>query len=102
MTLADDRLRALFADDAPPARDAAFSAAVMARLARRRCVADMACLAGLSALGGLALWGLWPVLQPALVTLSARFAPVAAALAVGASVLWVLRALPGQAQVAES
>jgi hypothetical protein len=102
MTAADDRLKALFAADAPPARDPAFAAAVMLRVARRRCLQDLAFLAGLSALGAAALWGFWPVLEPALAALSGRLAPAAAALAVGASALAALRALPGQAQVPES
>jgi hypothetical protein len=102
MTVADERLKALFATDEPPARDPAFSAAVMERLMRRRCLQDMALLAGLSVLGAMALWGLWPTLQPALVAISGQLAPAAAALAIGASALAALRALPGQAEIAES
>jgi len=36
----DDRLKALFAYDEPPARDPAFSAAVMEKIMRRRFLAD--------------------------------------------------------------
>ena len=38
---ADDRLKTLFAQDEPPARDPAFSAAVMAEIARRRFLDDV-------------------------------------------------------------
>lgn len=85
----DDRLRALFAYDEPPARDPAFSSAVMEQVMRRRFMADMAFLSGVSALGGTALWALWPSLQPVLVTVSQGLAPamVAGALALGAVVV---------------
>jgi hypothetical protein len=85
----DDRLKALFACDEPPARDPAFSSAVMAEVMRRRFMADVAFLSGVSALGGTALWALWPSLQPALVTISQGLAPamVAAGLAIGAVAL---------------
>ena len=66
MTDADDRLRALFAQDEPPARDPAFSSAVMAEIARRAFLAEMATLSGVTALGGLVLWAVWPVVAPAL------------------------------------
>lgn len=89
MTQADDRLKALFAQDEPPARDAAFSMAVMERLMRRRFLEDVAILCGVSVVGGAVLWPLWPVLQPALAALSQGFAPAlgAVALAAGAAVI---------------
>jgi hypothetical protein len=93
---ADDRLKALFAEDEPPVRDPAFSAAVIERMARRRCLQDMALLAGVSAVGGMALWGFWPLFQPALGQLSGELAPAAVALVVALSALGALRALPGQ------
>ncbi|MDE2488409.1 MAG: hypothetical protein KGO51_13535 [Alphaproteobacteria bacterium] len=99
MTPADERLRALLEMDEPPARDPAFSAAVMEQVMRRRWLQDLGFLAGLSLVGGAALWGLWPVLEPALIAISGRLAPAAAALAVGASALAALRALPGQGEV---
>ncbi len=85
----DDRLKALFACDEPPARDPAFSATVMAEVMRRRFMADVAMLSGVSALGGAALWALWPSLQPALVSISQGLAPlmVAGGLSIGAVVL---------------
>jgi hypothetical protein len=85
----DDRLKALFAYDEPPARDPAFSSAVMEEIMRRRFLADMAMLSGVSALGGMALWALWPSLQPAVVAIAQGLAPamVAGALALGAAVV---------------
>jgi hypothetical protein len=86
----DDRLKALFAHDEPPARDPAFSSAVMEELMRRRFLTDVAMLSGVSVLGGTALWALWPSLQPAVVAVSQGLAPaiVAAALALGAAVVF--------------
>jgi hypothetical protein len=102
MTPADHRLKALFAEDLPLARDAAFSAEVSARLARRQCLADLAVLAGLSAVGGLALWGLWPSLQPALVAVSDRLAPAAWALAIAFCAVAALGGLGERALLVES
>lgn len=93
MTDADDRLRALFAADAPPARDPAFSAEVMAAVARRRLLADLAGLAVAALVGGLVIWALWPLLGPAIAAASAGLAPVAAAGAL-ALLVW-LAADPG-------
>jgi hypothetical protein len=87
---ADDRLRALFAEQEPPARDALFQAAVMEAVMRRELKADMALLAGAAAVGALALWALWPALHPALVALSRELAPAAAALAAAAAAVIVL------------
>jgi hypothetical protein len=97
MTQADDRLKALFAEDEPPARDAAFSMAVMERLMRRRFFEDVAILSGVSAVGGAVLWPLWPVLQPTLVHVSQGFAP---ALGVVALALSAVMILGGRARVA--
>jgi hypothetical protein len=91
MTPADDRLTALFAQDEPPARDPGFSAEVMERLARRQWLQDMAFLGGVSGVGALALWGAWPVLQPALIALSGQLAPAALGLAVALSAVAMLR-----------
>ncbi|MDB5444623.1 MAG: hypothetical protein JWP73_2999 [Phenylobacterium sp.] len=90
MNPADDRLKALFAPDAPPLRDPVFQAAVMQRLAKRRCVQDLAFLGGVSALGGLAMWALWPILQPVLTAISGPLAPGAAALAAALSAVAIL------------
>jgi hypothetical protein len=90
MTPADDRLKTLFAQDEPPARDAAFSTAVMERLARRRWLQDLAFHGGLSAVGTIALWALWPVLEPVVTVVSGQLAPGAVALAVAVSAVAVL------------
>ena len=97
MTQADDRLKALFAEDEPPARDAAFSMAVMERLMRRRFVEDVAILSGVSLVGGAVLWPLWPVLQPTLVQVSQGFAP---ALGVATLALSAVMILGGRARAA--
>lgn len=88
---ADERLRALFAQDLPPARDLTFQAGVMEALARRRFLAEMALLSGAAVLGGVILWLLWPHLGPAVTQLSRALAPAAGCLAVVA----VLLALAG-------
>ena len=90
MTQADDRLKALFAGDEPPARDPAFSMAVMEKVMRRRFQEDLAILCGVSLAGGAVLWPLWPMLQPALVTLSEGFAPALGAAALAGCALVML------------
>lgn len=90
MAQADDRLRALFAQDEPPARDAAFSMAVMEKVMRRRFQEDVAILCGVSIAGGVALWPLWPVLQPTLVSLAQGFAPALGAVALAACAIMIL------------
>lgn len=78
MTGADDRLKALFAEDEPPVRDPVFSTAVMEELARRRFVGDVALAAAVAVAGGFALWLAWPGLQPALPALAHGLAPLGA------------------------
>lgn len=90
MDAADEKLSALFALDEPPARDHAFSAAVMQQVMRRRFQEEVAMLSGVSALGALALWALWPVVEPVLVTLSQGMAPAVVVLAVVASASFML------------
>ena len=90
MTDADDRLKALFAADAPPARDPAFTAAVMGEIARRRFLVDMAMLAGVSLLGGLALWSIWPALSSLLASLGPSLSPVMAGLSVAITAVVLL------------
>ncbi|MFC3070221.1 hypothetical protein [Phenylobacterium soli] len=90
MNPADERLKALFATDEPPARDPAFSAEVMAQLARRRCLQDLAFLGSMSLVGAISLWAAWPVLQPALTALSGQLAPAAVAAALALSALAIL------------
>lgn len=97
MTDADDRLKALFAADAPPARDPVFSAAVMAEVARRRFLGDVALLTSATLAGGAVLWAVWPSLSPVLGQLGQGFAPVAACLTLAATVLVVVDRRIGRA-----
>lgn len=90
MTDADDRLKALFAEDEPAARDPAFSTAVMAEVIRRRFIVDMALLAAAATAGGFLLWALWPLLQPMLVPLSRGLAPVGACVTLAATAVVLL------------
>lgn len=87
MTRPDDHLAALFAQDLPPARDPAFSAAVLEAVARRRFQRELAFIAAASLAGAAALAMLWPVLQPALRALAEGLAP--AGLAIGGAALLV-------------
>lgn len=98
----DDRLKSLFAQDEPPARDPAFSTAVTERLVRRRWLQDLGLLAGLTLVGGVALWATWPVLHPALTAVSDRLAPAAWALALAFSAVAILGGLGERAVVVES
>lgn len=97
MTQADDRLKALFAQDEPAPRDAVFSTAVMEKIMRRRFQEDVALLTGVSMAGGGALWLLWPTLQPVLVAISQGFAPALGAIALAACTLLVLSGRHGSA-----
>lgn len=97
MTEADARLRALFAQDEPPARDPAFSTAVMEKVARRRFAVDIARLAGATALGGLVLWAVWPALAPILAGLGPDLMPVAACLTLAAGAVLLAEGRPGDA-----
>jgi hypothetical protein len=90
MTDADDRLKALFAQDLPRARDAAFSTAVMEEIARRRFLADLGVLSAVSVAGGAVLWSLWPSLAPMLANLSQGLVPVVACLTLAATAVAVL------------
>jgi len=102
MTDADDRLKALFALDEPPARDPGFTTAVMEEIARREFRADMLQLAGVTALGALVLWALWPVVTPILTTASEALLPAAAGLALAAALTWLAGERPAEALGAET
>jgi hypothetical protein len=93
---ADDRLKALFAQDEPPARDPAFSTAVMEAVVRRRFIEDLALLSGVTLVGGAVLWALWPSLSPVVTSLSQGLAPVAACLTLAAIVVTLAGGRPGQ------
>lgn len=85
----DDRLKALFAADLPPARDPAFEAAVFETLARRAFLLDLAGLSAVSLAGAAALWLLWPVLGPAVAAVGQGLAPAALALSLVAALFAV-------------
>jgi hypothetical protein len=88
----DRLLTALWAADAPPARDPAFELAVMEALARRRLLREVLALAPATAAGAALLWALGPVvgaaLAPVLAGAGASSLGEAAAAAVMAAFLW--------------
>lgn len=84
MTQADDHLKALFASDEPPARDPAFSTAVMEKVMRQRFREEVAMLSGVTVIGAGALWLVWPTLQAGLVAVSQGLAPAAGAIVLAA------------------
>jgi hypothetical protein len=102
MTQADDRLKALFAQDEPAAQDPAFSAAVMERLMRRRFQEDMALLGVASVAGGGVLWAVWPSLQEALTSISQGLGATVVALAVAACAVMILGGRPSSVLGLES
>ena len=87
MPLPDDRLKALFAADAPPARDHVFEAAVFERLARRAFLLDLAALLAVSLAGAGGLGLLWPYIAPVLAAVGQGLAPAALALGLVAVLL---------------
>jgi hypothetical protein len=89
-----DRLKALFAQDEPPARDPLFTAAVMQEIARRRFYVDVALLAGATLIGGLILWAVGPSLSPVLLNLAQALAPAAACLTLAAIVVMLAGGRP--------
>lgn len=97
MPSADERLKALFALDAPPPRDPSFSTAVMEKVMRRRFQEEVAWLSVLATAGAAALWILWPVLEPVLLALSRGFAPALGAIVLGVCAWIVLGGRPAAA-----
>lgn len=97
MTQADDRLKALFALDEPPAQDLVFSAAVMEQVMRERLRDEVALLCAVSVVAAGVLWLIWPTLQPALVSLSQWLAPALGAIGVACCAAMILGARPAAA-----
>lgn len=81
----DARLSAFFAASEPPARDPAFTAAVMEAVARDRFRWEMAQLALFSLVGGAILWAVWPSLEPVIAQIGGGLAPAGAALVAAAA-----------------
>jgi hypothetical protein len=102
MTQADGRLKALFAQDEPPARDAVFSTAVMEKVMRRRFQEDVALLCGVSVVGGGVFWAIWPTLQPAVLAVSQGLAPACGAIALAFCAAMILGGRPTSALGLES
>src|ERR1700742_3750691 len=99
---ADDRLKALFAEDTPPERDPVFSTAVMEKVMRQRLREEVALLSGVSVIGAGALWLVWPTLQQGLVAVSQGLAPAGGALAIAFCATMVLGGRPAHALGLES
>jgi hypothetical protein len=98
--MADDaRLKALFAGDEPPARDPAFSTAVMEAVARRKFASDVSLIAGASAVLGAVLWFAWPVVAPMLAPLGEVALPVAAGLTLAGIVLLLAERTPSALRI---
>lgn len=85
------KLNALFAADAPPARDLAFRLAVAERIARRRAVMQTVMAAPLAVAAGATLWGLQPVAAAMAEPLAQAAGVAAFAGATALTGLWVAR-----------
>jgi hypothetical protein len=94
MTQADDRLKGLFAVDEPPARDPAFSTAVIEQVMRQRLREDVALLTAVSIVFAGVLWLVWPILQPALVSVSQGLAPALGAIGLAFCAAMILGGRP--------
>lgn len=66
----EQKLAALFAEQAPPARDPVFCADLMQRVARRRAWARVGAAAPWAGVAGLLTWALQPVLGPSVAALA--------------------------------
>lgn len=100
----EQKLSALFAADAPPARDYAFEADVAERIARRRAWLTIAALAPWAIVAGIVLWALQPVLAGLSVELATLIQPLAIVLGVSAAAiaagLWAVNGLQRRVRVA--
>ena len=100
----EQKLAALFAADAPPARDYAFEADVAERIARRRAWLTLVALTPWALIVGIVRWALQPVLAGLSVELAVLIQPLA--LVLGASAvavavgLWVVNGLQRRVTVA--
>jgi hypothetical protein len=80
----DERLQAAFAADVPPARDLAFTVAVMEQVARRRFWLSLAMMVPPAGAAAVVLWAAAPTLQPLTDTLALDLLPALPALTVAA------------------
>ena len=85
------KLAALFAAEAPPARDYAFQARVAQRIAARRAWMTVGALVPWAVAASAVLWGLSPVVAPFTDSIEAAIQPTAMVLAVGAGTLLAAR-----------
>ena len=97
MTQADDRLKALFALDEPPAQDPMFSHAVMEQVMRQRLREEVALLCAVSVVAAGVLWLVWPTLQPALIAISQWLAPALGAIVIAFCAALILGGRPAAA-----
>jgi hypothetical protein len=97
MRQADDRLKALFALDEPPAQDPVFQAVVMEQVMRQRLREEVALLCGVSVVAAGVLWLVWPTLQPALVAVAQWMAPALGAIAIAFCATMILGGRPASA-----
>lgn len=84
---AEDRLSAFLQEGRGPARDPAFDAEVMQRVARREFARTVAMAGGAAAAGAVTLWACAPALKVLLEPAASALAPVAAILVVTAGVI---------------
>jgi hypothetical protein len=91
----EQKLSALFAAEAPPARDYAFQARMAQAIALRRAWMTVAALVPWAVAAAVLLWALIPVAAPMADSLGAALQPAAAMLAVAAVTavvgLWMSR-----------
>lgn len=86
----EERLKAAFAADEPPARDYAFTVGVMQAVARRRLIVSLVMLLAPAIAAAAVLWGIAPQLEPLAETAAQGLQP-----AVGAVTVAVFLALAG-------
>lgn len=93
----EQKLAALFAAEAPPARDYAFQAEVAGRIAARRAWMTVLALAPWAVAAVAVLWALAPIVEPLAEALSAALETTAVTLALAAVsaliALWMSRRL---------
>ncbi|GAA0635145.1 hypothetical protein [Brevundimonas lenta] len=91
----EQKLAALFAADAPPARDYAFQARIAERIAARRAWMTVMALVPWAIAAAAVLWGLSPIVAPLAESLEATIEPSALVLAVASAAaiaaLWLSR-----------